>query len=241
MYCPKCGKENPEGTRFCMHCGADLSGYKVEISPKIEVSPKISVSTKAEGVSYPKWKPKVDKYVEIKGEGKLPVYKRFAEFKGEFFCPQCGNYDCLEYNEEEGLEMISRDIVHLYPMYECLACGKKSLLPTTICAFCERGAVAQCRYCGREVCLYHLEKNWGYRCTKCTIAFLEDSVEEYNIKAKREYESYMEMKREPVINKLFFGSSSLTNFHKEYYLEAKKEAEERRKELEKLRKKLLSG
>ena len=52
MYCPKCGKENPEGARFCMHCGADLSGYKVEISPKIDVSPKISVSAKAEG--YPR-------------------------------------------------------------------------------------------------------------------------------------------------------------------------------------------
>jgi len=48
MYCPKCGKEIPEGSRFCMHCGADLSGYKVEVSPKIDVSPKISVSAKAE-------------------------------------------------------------------------------------------------------------------------------------------------------------------------------------------------
>ena len=36
-------KENPEGARFCMHCGADLSGYMVEISSKIEVSPKIEV------------------------------------------------------------------------------------------------------------------------------------------------------------------------------------------------------
>lgn len=43
MYCPKCGKENPEGVRFCMHCGTDLSEYKVEISPKIEVSPTINI------------------------------------------------------------------------------------------------------------------------------------------------------------------------------------------------------
>jgi hypothetical protein len=49
MYCPKCGKENPKGSTFCMHCGADLSGDNLEISPKIEVSPKISVSAKAEG------------------------------------------------------------------------------------------------------------------------------------------------------------------------------------------------
>ncbi|KAF5435422.1 Tetratricopeptide (TPR) repeat [Candidatus Methanophagaceae archaeon] len=45
MYCQKCGKENPEDERSCMHCRADLSGYKVEISPKIDVSPKINIST----------------------------------------------------------------------------------------------------------------------------------------------------------------------------------------------------
>ena len=43
MYCQKCGKKNPEGAKFCMHCGDNLSGYKVEISPKIEVSPKIEI------------------------------------------------------------------------------------------------------------------------------------------------------------------------------------------------------
>jgi hypothetical protein len=48
MYCPKCGKENPEGVWFCMHCGVDLSGYKVEISPRINVSPKIEVRTSIE-------------------------------------------------------------------------------------------------------------------------------------------------------------------------------------------------
>lgn len=47
-FCPKCGKENPEDARFCMHCGVYLSGYKVEISPKIDVSPKIEVRTNAE-------------------------------------------------------------------------------------------------------------------------------------------------------------------------------------------------
>lgn len=43
MYCQKCGKENPKDARFCMHCRADLSGYRVEISPKIVVSPKIEI------------------------------------------------------------------------------------------------------------------------------------------------------------------------------------------------------
>ena len=44
MYCPKCGKENPEDARFCMHCGTNLEKAKVEISPKINVSPEIKVS-----------------------------------------------------------------------------------------------------------------------------------------------------------------------------------------------------
>lgn len=57
MYCPNCGKEIPERSRFCMSRGADLSGYKVEFSPKIEVSPKVSAYAKAEGVPYPKWEP----------------------------------------------------------------------------------------------------------------------------------------------------------------------------------------
>jgi len=43
MYCPKCGKENQDDAKFCMHCGADLSGYKVAISPNITVSPYITV------------------------------------------------------------------------------------------------------------------------------------------------------------------------------------------------------
>lgn len=28
MYCPKCDEGNPERARFCMHCGADLRGYR---------------------------------------------------------------------------------------------------------------------------------------------------------------------------------------------------------------------
>jgi tetratricopeptide (TPR) repeat protein len=43
MYCPNCGKGNPKGARFCMHCGANMNGYMVEISPNIEVSPNIIV------------------------------------------------------------------------------------------------------------------------------------------------------------------------------------------------------
>ena len=132
MYCPKCGKEIPEGSRFCMHCGADLSGYKVEVSPNINVSPKVSAYAKAEGVPYPKWKPKVEGYVVIKREGlRLPVYRRFAEFDEKPFCPHCEAYDSLEKEpilKTRHIEGGSVTIVE-YNVYRCLACGKKSLIP----------------------------------------------------------------------------------------------------------------
>ena len=140
MYCPKCGKENPEGARFCMHCGADLSGYKVEISPKIEVSPKISVSAKAESGMTLKWKLKSEKFAEIEGlewklNGKLPVYEEndLAELGGKHFCPFCGNYDCLKkFRNREGeginkvieLEGEEKEVYAIFNIYDCLACDK---------------------------------------------------------------------------------------------------------------------
>ena len=146
MYCSKCGKENQEDARFCMHCGADLSEYKVEVAPKIVVSPKISVSAKAEGGVALKWKQKPEKYVEIKGKGKLPVFKRFIPGSGgeaidptcilynseRFYCPQCGNYGALvkgkenpvyEYYKESWGKLFERR----YYLYKCQACEKLSL------------------------------------------------------------------------------------------------------------------
>jgi len=79
MHCPRCGKENPEGANFCMHCGADLREYKVEISPKIEVSPKIHAEAKAEGIPYPKWKQKLElgrEYEELKRAIDTNIIKR---------------------------------------------------------------------------------------------------------------------------------------------------------------------
>ena len=115
MYCPKCGKENQEDARFCMHCGADLSEYKVEISPKIEVAPKISVSAKAEGGVSLKWKRKPEGYVNVEGYGKLPRYHDFVKLENDVFCPLCGNYGCVkdEFEEREGSRL-----------YHCLACDK---------------------------------------------------------------------------------------------------------------------
>ena len=108
MYCPKCGKENPEDAKFCMHCGADLSGYKVEILPKI------SVTAKAEGGVALKWKQKPYKHVEIKGYGKLPVYRKFVYLEEKPFCPLCGNYGCVECMLE----------IKVRWLHHCVACNK---------------------------------------------------------------------------------------------------------------------
>jgi len=115
MFCPNCGKENLDDARFCMHCGADLSEYKVEISPKIEVAPKISVSAKAEGGVALKWKQKPYRHIEINGYGKLPVYRKFVNLEEKAFCPLYGNYDSVEF------ESMAREGS---PLYYCLACDK---------------------------------------------------------------------------------------------------------------------
>lgn len=132
MYCPKCGKKNPNGSRFCMHCGADLSGYKVEVAPKIEVSPKISVSAKAEGGMTLKWKQEPIKYAKIEGVGKLPVYEEddLAKLEDKHFCPLCGNYASLKKLEEiEGVYKViekgeEKEVYAIYNRYQCLACDK---------------------------------------------------------------------------------------------------------------------
>jgi len=113
MYCPKCGKENPEDASFCMHCGTDLSEYRVEISPKVEVSPKISVSAKAEGGLSLKWKKELDGFAEVEGYGRLPFYRDFVKLGDEVFCPLCGNYGCVERIAGRGNHL-----------YHCLACNK---------------------------------------------------------------------------------------------------------------------
>ena len=80
MYCPNCGKGNPESARFCMHCGADLGEMKVEISPKIEVCPSIKVKTSTG---------KTEPMCGICGEAKAVVT-----------CPKCGRMVCNYHFED---------------------------------------------------------------------------------------------------------------------------------------------
>ena len=33
MYCPNCGQQQPDDTKFCSNCGADLQAVKQESNP----------------------------------------------------------------------------------------------------------------------------------------------------------------------------------------------------------------
>ena len=157
MYCPKCGKKNLDDVRFCMHCGADLSEYKVEISPKIEVSPKISVSAKAESGMTLKWKHAPIKYAKIEGVGKLPVYEEdtLAKLEDRHFCPLCGNYASLKKLKEiDGVYKViekgeEKEVYAIYNLYHCLACDKKLL-----------GCVEE------EIVLTEFERNFKFKSEK---------------------------------------------------------------------------
>jgi RecJ-like exonuclease len=80
MYCPECGKENQDDARFCMHCGADLSECKVQISPKIVVSPTMKVKTSTEKTE--------------------PMCAFCGEVKAVVICPKCGRMVCNYHFED---------------------------------------------------------------------------------------------------------------------------------------------
>ena len=118
MYCPKCGKQIPDVSEFCMYCGINLKSFIVEISPKVDISPKIEA--KAEGMPLPKWRPKP--LMEIDG---IPVYEKLAESLGKFFCPRCQNYDSLGFKGK--YSKIIDNTVHFCDYYYCYACGTSFL------------------------------------------------------------------------------------------------------------------
>ncbi len=51
MFCPKCGKENPETGRFCRSCGADLGNVSAALSGKLPQVPYV-VDPRKRGVSW---------------------------------------------------------------------------------------------------------------------------------------------------------------------------------------------
>lgn len=203
MYCQKCGKEISEDARFCMHCGADLSEYTVENSPKIEVSPKISVSAKAEGGVALKWKQKPIRYAKIKGKGKLPVFENFIPGSGSeatdperFYCPQCGNYGALVYDEDpfwfvyeyykEGDILFKRE----YYIYKCQACEKLSLLSKTSS---NDGPVTPLKYVYldfKDIGKLPIYNLFDTICPKCGVDEPEIVYSDLYMKIEDQYENY---------------------------------------------------
>lgn len=155
-----------------MHCGADLGGYKVEITPKIEVAPKISVSAKAEGGLALKWKKKPEKYLDVKEYGKLPVFRDYVKLDDKPFCPLCGNYDCLELKKEEIVQGINlyfcqscrkylcssklmiKDIYHSREeIEEIIHQTRKEQEREQLCKFCGYAVgIYTCSVCGKRIC-----------------------------------------------------------------------------------------
>ena len=44
-FCPECGEENPEGSKFCRKCGITLIHETPEVEPKQTTAKKVTVET----------------------------------------------------------------------------------------------------------------------------------------------------------------------------------------------------
>ena len=123
MFCPKCGKQIPDESAFCMFCGADLAEFKARMN--IEVSPKIEVSAVVEGEPIPKFKPKAIRR-EFTPYGEVPVYGKIAEYNGKYFCPLCESYGSVE---PQGIFARNAETgQYLYEAFVCHSCGRKFLI-----------------------------------------------------------------------------------------------------------------
>lgn len=67
MFCPKCGKENPDDVKFCSGCGANTAAASVSVpSQEINFGKSIAIC--------------MGKYVDFKGRATRPEYWWFYLF-----------------------------------------------------------------------------------------------------------------------------------------------------------------
>ncbi len=75
MFCPKCGKENPNGTKFCTHCGADFENIGVVISSPPPLNNPVDSMTFGQSISTC-----LSKYVDFNGRASRPEFWWFYLF-----------------------------------------------------------------------------------------------------------------------------------------------------------------
>jgi hypothetical protein len=75
MFCPKCGKENPNGTKFCTHCGADFENIGVVIGNPPPLNTPRDPMTFGQSISTC-----LSKYIDFNGRASRPEYWWFSLF-----------------------------------------------------------------------------------------------------------------------------------------------------------------
>lgn len=138
MFCPKCGKQLPDGAKFCSGCGSVLSAPKTELpKPRPEQSP---VQRRPEGQRPPP------------GRVAAPGNKGLLG-RGDGVCPNCGSHDCEV--------QVQQNVTTSGSNYSCCSGGLGWLLAGPfglLCGLCGSGkkttttskSIWLCKKCGTQ-------------------------------------------------------------------------------------------
>ena len=75
MFCPKCGKENPNSTKFCTHCGAEFGNIDIVIGNPPTLNNPNNPMTFGQSISTC-----LAKYVDFNGRASRPEFWWFYLF-----------------------------------------------------------------------------------------------------------------------------------------------------------------
>lgn len=138
MFCPKCGKQLPDGAKFCSGCGSVLSAPKTELpKPRPEQSP---VQRGPEGQRPPPGR--------VAAPGNKGILGR-----GNGVCPNCGSHDCEV--------QVQQNVTTSGSNYSCCSGGLGWLLVGPfglLCGLCGSGkkttttskSIWLCKKCGTQ-------------------------------------------------------------------------------------------